>query len=70
MKSVFLILGRDDRYFCSSFVVDLSSDSISPLFYIRLSYVAIKDDFCKNGPLFALLWCLLLFAFISLSFCP
>lgn len=42
--------GWDDRdIFVLPFVVDLPFDSISPMFYIKLSYVAIKDDFCKNS---------------------
>lgn len=48
----FYFWGGDDRdIFVLPFVVNLPSDSISPLFYIRLSYVAIKDDFCKKNTL-------------------
>lgn len=68
--SVYLILGRDDRdIFVLPLLLICHLTVLSPLFYIQLSYVAIKDDFCKNAPLFALLSCLFLFSFVSLSFC-
>lgn len=57
--------GRNERdNFVLPFVVELPSDSLSPLFYIKLSYVAIKDEFCfKNVPL--CLFTLLLQLFIK-----
>lgn len=55
-------------FFCCWFAI--WQYSISPLFYIRLSYVAIKDDFCKSAPLFAFLWCVFLILFCFLVFCP
>lgn len=55
-------------FFCCWFAI--WQYSISPLFYIRLSYVAIKDDFCNSAPLFAFLWCVFLILFCFLVFCP
>lgn len=59
--------GMTGTFFVSSFVVDLPSDSISPLFYIQLSYVAIKDDFCKNS---SLLTCFRVACYSLLCLCP
>lgn len=51
-QSMFFWGGRGDRH---SFVLPLSCWFAIWLFYIKLSYVAIKDDFCKKKKMFALL---------------
>ena len=68
ISQFFLFLGgRDDRdIFVLLLLLICNLTVLSPLFYIQLSYVAIKDDFCKNAAVFAFLWSL----FCFLSFCP